>query len=306
MEDYQKAELDYLNGMKYKEIAEKYNKSINTIKSWKKRHGWSKDKDGVELKRVQPNAKRVQPDAQGLHTKKFVDEQIELSNSSGLSEREEMFCINYSKYPNQTKAYMKAYNNNNYGTAQTGAWGLMRKPKILNRIRELKKGAQETALIELADIVNELKRQAFADVTDYIDYGTEKVYEFERKYDEYGSFEEVPRIDPNTGEQTFHYKNTVHFKEVEETDTSLLKSVKLNKEGHVEVETYDKQKALLELMKFMNDKTMQGARLQKLQADTEISQGKAKLMAGSDDKVMDAVANLMDAFRGAAEDSQDD
>lgn len=33
---------DYKNGMKYKEIAEKYNVSINTVKSWKKRHGWEK------------------------------------------------------------------------------------------------------------------------------------------------------------------------------------------------------------------------------------------------------------------------
>ena len=37
------AELDYMNGMKYKEIAEKYNVSLNTVKSWKTRYKWSKD-----------------------------------------------------------------------------------------------------------------------------------------------------------------------------------------------------------------------------------------------------------------------
>ena len=30
---------DYLAGMKYKDIAEKYKVSINTVKSWQKRNG---------------------------------------------------------------------------------------------------------------------------------------------------------------------------------------------------------------------------------------------------------------------------
>lgn len=46
--------------------------------------------------------------------------------------------------------------------------------------------------------------------------------------------------------------------------------------------------------------------IEKVMADTEIAKAKANLMAGSDDKVMDAVANLMDAFMGEAEDSEND
>ena len=34
---------DYLNGMRYKEIAEKYGVTINTVKSWKTRYKWSMD-----------------------------------------------------------------------------------------------------------------------------------------------------------------------------------------------------------------------------------------------------------------------
>lgn len=34
---------DYLKGMKYKEISEKYGVTINTVKSWKTRYKWSKD-----------------------------------------------------------------------------------------------------------------------------------------------------------------------------------------------------------------------------------------------------------------------
>lgn len=37
-----KIKTDYLNGMKPKQLSEKYDMSINTIKSWIKRYGWNK------------------------------------------------------------------------------------------------------------------------------------------------------------------------------------------------------------------------------------------------------------------------
>lgn len=49
------AEQDYQQGMKYKEIAEKYEVSINTVKSWKQRHGWSREKGAPKTKRVHTN-----------------------------------------------------------------------------------------------------------------------------------------------------------------------------------------------------------------------------------------------------------
>lgn len=48
----QQAEVDYESGMKYKEIAEKYGVTINTVKSWKTRYQWSRgDKKGVHTKK---------------------------------------------------------------------------------------------------------------------------------------------------------------------------------------------------------------------------------------------------------------
>lgn len=49
------AEIDYLAGMKYKDIAAKYNVSLNTVKSWQKRYGWSRKKGAPK------KAKRVHP-----------------------------------------------------------------------------------------------------------------------------------------------------------------------------------------------------------------------------------------------------
>lgn len=55
-EKYVQAEKDYVKGMKYKDIAEKYQVSLNTVKSWKKRYGW--------------NRSRGAPKEKGVHTKK--------------------------------------------------------------------------------------------------------------------------------------------------------------------------------------------------------------------------------------------
>ncbi|WP_346206806.1 phage terminase small subunit [Caldifermentibacillus hisashii] len=47
---------DYLNGMKYKDIAEKYGVTINTVKSWKTRYKWSRD--GVRTKQKSVHTKK--------------------------------------------------------------------------------------------------------------------------------------------------------------------------------------------------------------------------------------------------------
>lgn len=53
---HRKAEADYKRGMKYKDIAEKYSVSLNTVKSWKQRHGWVREKGA--------------PSEKGVHTKR--------------------------------------------------------------------------------------------------------------------------------------------------------------------------------------------------------------------------------------------
>lgn len=53
-EKYVLAEKDYVKGMKYKDIAEKYGVSINTVKSWKKRYGWNREKGAPPQKGVHP------------------------------------------------------------------------------------------------------------------------------------------------------------------------------------------------------------------------------------------------------------
>lgn len=44
----EKARDDYVKGAKYKEIAEKYGVSLNTVKSWKQRYNWIRKKECIQ------------------------------------------------------------------------------------------------------------------------------------------------------------------------------------------------------------------------------------------------------------------
>ncbi|MPQ45335.1 helix-turn-helix domain-containing protein [Clostridium tarantellae] len=61
----EKAHNDYINGMKYADIAEKYGVSFNTVKSWRKRYKWSRKsapKKGCSEKRVQLLGNKISED----------------------------------------------------------------------------------------------------------------------------------------------------------------------------------------------------------------------------------------------------
>ncbi|WP_339180901.1 phage terminase small subunit [Bacillus sp. FSL R5-0560] len=59
-EKHIQAYKDYVKGMKYKDLAEKYEVSVNTIKSWKQRHGWERKK-GAPIEKSVHTKKGGQP-----------------------------------------------------------------------------------------------------------------------------------------------------------------------------------------------------------------------------------------------------
>ncbi|MGG3943380.1 P27 family phage terminase small subunit [Peribacillus psychrosaccharolyticus] len=67
MSDAEVAYKDFLAGLKLKEIAEKHNLSVNTVKSWKRRYNWQREsvKSKVikekETKKGAPRENRVAP-----------------------------------------------------------------------------------------------------------------------------------------------------------------------------------------------------------------------------------------------------
>lgn len=65
MNNYELAEKDYKNRMKYKEIADKYGVTINTVKSWKQRYNWSRESAEKKTSVCTQNQK-------SMHTKKEI------------------------------------------------------------------------------------------------------------------------------------------------------------------------------------------------------------------------------------------
>ena len=173
-QNYELAEEDYINGMKYKEIAEKYNVSINTVKSWKTRYKWCKDKKGMHTK----SKKVCTQNKKSAGAKKnnecgikepIADEVKEVMNNEELTDKQRLFCIFYSKCFNATKAYLKAYTCT-YETANAEGYKLLVNPCIKKQIDELtkirfnKEALKSGVLQKYIDI-------AFADLGDYLKFG---------------------------------------------------------------------------------------------------------------------------------------
>ena len=122
-EKYELAYQDYLDGMKYKDIAAKYGVSVSAVKSWKSRY-W-KDK------KLQPKKPKV---ATKKVAKKIAKKIVE---NDELDDQQQKFCVYFVKYHNATKAYQLAYGAK-YTSAMVMACNLRKDPKIQEEIKRLK------------------------------------------------------------------------------------------------------------------------------------------------------------------------
>ena len=60
---------EYENGVGIKELCRKYNQSINTVKSWRKREGWKKKQINAPLTNAPPKKKIAPPKQKGANEK---------------------------------------------------------------------------------------------------------------------------------------------------------------------------------------------------------------------------------------------
>ena len=252
MTKQEKAEKDYLAGMKYKDIAAKYEVSINTVKSWKKRNGWS---------RGAPKAtKRVHPKQKSVHTKEKVAPSLpvpDLPDSDELNDRQKAFCLYYLQRYNATWAYQQAYGGN-YTTAHTNGPRLLANACIKKYLSALKKQQSKDLYVTANDILKGYLQQATSDIADVLSFRTVKHLEFSKIRDKKGPYEDaggrfryVPKIDPETGKQALYYENVIELKDSSMIDTSNIKSIRIDK-GEPVIEMYDKQKAMQVLLDRLN------------------------------------------------------
>lgn len=244
--NYILAESDYVAGMKYKDIAAKYGVSMNTVKSWKKRYAWSRNKKtGCIQKGCTQNKK-------GAHKKEAVAEDVsQVVINDELTDQQQLFCLYQSRMFNYTKAYMKAYPGCTDASAAVLGSRLMKNQLIRETIEQLKQNHMNREMLKQEDIFQKYMDIAFADMNDFMSFGQEEIET------DYG-----PRM-----------VNSVRLKESDQVDGTLITEVKQGRDG-VSVKLADRMKAIDWLADHMDIATAeQKAKIEQIRAKTAIMSG---------------------------------
>ncbi|MGM9901091.1 MAG: terminase small subunit [Latilactobacillus sakei] len=272
------AHKDYELGMKYKDIADKYDVSINTVKSWKQRNEWER---GPNKKVVHPKSKK------GAHKVEKVAPKIieEISANDELNNQRKLFCLYYVQRFNATWAYMQAYGVD-YRTANVNGPRLLGNASVREQIDKLRNEIANGLFVTADDIAKEYAKQAFADIGDYVEFGGQESAILDE--------DERELLDDN-GNLIKSHRSYVMFKDKAKVDTSLIKTVKMGKDGPV-IELYDKQKALDFLVNYVGEKQTLKGQLMQAQID------RLKIQNGDNDPDEDDDDGFLEAIDKSAKD----
>ena len=245
MSKIEDAKADYLAGMKYKDIAKKYEVALSTVKSWKTRNKWQRNNATkkksmhTKVKSTRTKQEKVAPALQPP----------EVPDSDELNDKQKAFCLYYLQRYNATWAYQKVYGAS-YEVAMTNGGRLLRNAQIKSYLTKLKKQQSQELYATANDILLRYLKQATSDVTDVLSFKTKKRLVYYKIHDKDGPYEDAggkfryePKIDPETGEQAYYYEHLITLKDSEDIDTSNIKSIRIDK-GEPVVEMEDRQKAM--------------------------------------------------------------
>lgn len=274
------AEALFLEGMKLVDIAEKLQLPEGTVRRWKSTYGWGSERSDKKSERSERKKARK--------TEKEVAEEIcEVLGNEELSGNQQLFCIYYIKSFNATKAYQKAYGVS-YQTAASIGYRLLENDGVKKEIERLKKNRLNRALLSEEDIFQRYMDIAFADITDYVEFGRAEQQVM-------GAFGPVFEKDEETGEKipVTVTVNEVRFKESGDVDGTLIQEVSQGRNG-AKIKLADRMKAIDWLANHMELATAeQRARIENLQAST------AKIR-GEDPDGDEEDSGFIEALKGAA------
>lgn len=242
-------------GMKYKDIAEKYGTTINTVKSWKKRYAWNREGAPKEKRVCTQNKKGAQ-----VEKIQIDDGTKETLQNTDLTSEQQMFCIYYSRTFNAAQSYQKAYGCQ-YTTAVAHGYKLLSNVVVRAEIERLKEIKRQQIVASADDIVELQMRIAFADIGIYMSFGRENVSVM-------GAF--GPVKDPETGKYMKKEVNAIRLNESDMVDTQIIQEVKQGRDG-VSIKLADKQKAFDWLTKYflMHPESKYRAEYEKRKAEKE-------------------------------------
>ena len=177
--------------------------------------------------------------------KREHEERFKKQKQEKLTPKQELFCQYYLKNFNATLAYIKAFNCKNNNTAGVEGYKLLKNPKIKDAIYKLKEIKKQSIMLDKDDIIERYMRIAFADMADFVDWGT---YEKLRTND---LGEPILIKNEKTGNEEYakEKRNRVEFKDSNLVDGGLICQIKLGKDGAT-IKLEDRQKALDWLSKY--------------------------------------------------------
>ena len=271
--------------MKLVEIASQLECSAATIRTWN-RYKWDADESETFQKKneTKRNVSKSNASKKQSEETAVADEVRQVIQNTNLTDKQQLFCIHYIRCFNATKAYQKAYGCD-YRTAQSNGYQLLTNTYIRDEIFRLKQERLNREFLSEADVFQKYMDIAFADVTDFLEFGTEEVPVMAM----YGP---VKIKDPDTGKEKQLTKivNTVRFKDSSDVDGSILSEVKQGKDG-ASIKLADRMKALQWLTDHMDLAT------EKQRA--EIALLKAKSQGDDETEITDD--GFVGALNGSAE-----
>lgn len=223
----------YKSGKSLSEIAAVLGVSPGTVRSWKSRGKW----DGNTA--TQRNVAKERCNKRNAEKKMAAS----VEKNEELTDAQKAFCLHYVKTFNATMSYKRAYGAK-YSVANTEGPKLLVNPRIRAEITRLKAIKAEAILAGPDDVVEKYMNIAFADITDYVEFGRATVPVM-------AAFGPVQVTNPDTGKKETLTKeiNEVRFKESSEVDGTILTEVKQGKDG-ASVKMADRMRALEFLDKF--------------------------------------------------------
>lgn len=98
-EIYEKAGNDYVSGMTYQKLSEKYNVSISTIKTWRKKFNWSREDMAILEKRTKVTTK-----GSDLAKQKVVKNKKKVTKKSSITKKKTALLAYKISTPEECKA----------------------------------------------------------------------------------------------------------------------------------------------------------------------------------------------------------
>lgn len=271
-EKAEKARELYKGGMKLVEIASQLDVPPGTVRRWKSTYHW----DGEHQSERSEKKSERSESKKNVKKKAVADEVKQVIKNTDLTDKQQLFCIYYIRCFNATKAYQKAYGVD-YATAASIGYRLLENDGVKEEILRLKQERLNREFLSETDIFQKYMDIAFADVTDFVEFGNEDV-----------------DVVLDTGERKIIKVSHVNIKNDADVDGTIISEVSKGKDG-VKVKLADRMKAL----QWISDHMDLATEKQK----AEIALLKSRADAGKDDRES-KLDKFFEQIEGAMKDAE--